>query len=88
MLYMRKLANLILEQIYLKYSDDLGNGRVQVGKTKHNIIALHPNSREKYKRDYYQINLIIDFLKFIWDKCSDVIHLQDKNFSVGKRTFL
>ena len=23
MLYMRKLANLILEQIYLKYSDDL-----------------------------------------------------------------
>lgn len=87
MLYMRKLANLILEQIYLKYSDDLGNGRVQVGKTKHNIIALHPNSREKYKRDYYQINLIIDFLKFIWDKCSDVIHLQDKNFPLVKELF-
>ena len=87
MLYMRKLANLILEQIYLKYSDDLGKGRVQVGKAKHNIIALHPNSMKKYKRDYYQINLVIDFLRFIWDKCSDAIHLKDKNFPLVKELF-
>jgi len=87
MLYMRKLANLILEQIYLKYSDDLEKGRVQVGKAKHNIIALHPNSMKKYKRDYYQINLVIDFLRFIWDKCSDAIHLKDKNFPLVKELF-
>ena len=87
MLYMKKLANLILEQIYLKYSDDLGKGRVQVGKNKHNIIALHPNSMKKYKRDYYQINLVIDFLRFIWDKCSDAIHLKDKNFPLVKELF-
>ena len=42
---------------------------------------------KKYKRDYYQINLVIDFLRFIWDKCSDAIHLKDKNFPLVKELF-
>ena len=81
-LFMRKFANLILEQIYLKYAEDLGKGNIQVGKKDHNIIALLPKSKRKYRRDYEQINLIIDFLRFIWKKCSDIIHLQKNNFTL------
>ena len=87
MLYMRKLANLILEQIYLKYSKDLGKGKIPVGNNNHNIIALFQTSQKKYKRDYYQINLIIDFLRFIWDKCSNVIHLKEINFPLQVEIF-
>ena len=87
LLYIRKLANIILEQIYIKYSDDLGRGKIQVGKNKHNIFALLPTSQQKYRRDYYQINLTIDFLRFIWDKCSSIIHLQEKDFPLQIELF-
>ena len=78
---------LILEQIYLKYSEDLGKGKIPVGNNNHNIIALLQTSQMKYKRDYYQINLIIDFLRFIWDKCSNVIHLKEINFPLQVEIF-
>jgi hypothetical protein len=87
LLYIRKLANIILEQIYIKYSEDLGRGKIQVGKNKHNIFALLPTSQQKYRRDYYQINLTIDFLRFIWDKCSSIIHLQEKDFPLQIELF-
>ena len=87
LLYIRKLANIILEQIYIKYSDDLGRGKIQVGKNKNNIFALLPTSQQKYRRDYYQINLTIDFLRFIWDKCSSIIHLQEKDFPLQIELF-
>ena len=87
LLYIRKLANIILEQIYIKYSDDLGRGKIQVGKNKHNIFALLPTSQQKYRTDYYQINLTIDFLRFIWDKCSSIIHLQEKDFPLQIELF-
>lgn len=35
----------------------------------------------------HQLNLLIDFLRFILDKCSDVIHLNDKNFPFVKEIF-
>ena len=87
LLYIRKLANIILEQIYIKYSEDLGRGKIQVGKNKHNIFALLPTSQQKYRTDYYQINLTIDFLRFIWDKCSSIIHLQEKDFPLQIELF-
>lgn len=86
-LYIRKFANLLLEQIYKRFSNDLGKGKVQVGKEKHNIIALLPNTKRKLKNDYYQINLLIDFLRFIWDESSKEIHINDKNFPLQKEIF-
>lgn len=83
-LYIRKLANLLLEQIYKKYSNNLGRGRVQVGKNKHNIFAMYKGGKKEFQ---YQLNLLIDFLRFIWDKSSDIIHIKDKNFPLQKELF-
>ena len=83
MLYMRKSANISLKEIYKKYNQYLG--RAKIGK--YNIIAFF---KKNYLIDGYnvhQLNLLIDFLRFIWDKCSDVIHLNDKNFPFVKEIF-
>ena len=86
-LYIRKFANLLLEQIYKKYSKDLGKGKVQVGKNKHTIISLLPQKKGELKDRYYRINLLVDFLRFIWDESSKEIHIDDKNFPLQKEIF-
>ena len=82
-IYMRKFANLSLNEIYKKYKKYLGIGKIG----KYNIIAFY---EKKYNIDGFNIhhlNLLIDFLRFIWDTCSDIIHLNDKNFPLQKEIF-
>ena len=78
-LYMRKLANLLLEQLYKKYSNYLEKIKIQIGKkNKYTFIAVKDEVLSLNKIDRMQVNLIIDFLKFIWDKGSSIIHINDK----------
>ena len=86
-LYIRKFANLLLEQIYIKYSNDLGKWKIETRKKKYNIIALLPTKKNELKEAYYQINLLIDFLRFIWDESSKAIHINDENFPLQKEVF-
>ena len=39
-LYMRKLSNLLLEQIYRRYFDNLGKSKINYGKIRKNIIVV------------------------------------------------
>ena len=84
-LYMRKLANLILDQLYNKYRDYLEKFKVQVGNNnKYNFIAVKSDIKAVNDIDSIQINLIIDFLRYIWDKGSTIIHINDKNIKIQK----
>ena len=76
MLFMRKLANLLLVKIYNKYSNILGKGYID----KRTIIAISTNKKKLGGVDVDQINLVIDYLRFVWDKCSNIIHINDESF--------
>ena len=83
MLFMRKLANLLLVKIYNKYSNILGKGYID----KRTIIAISTNKKKLGGVDVDQINLVIDFLRFVWDKCSNIIHINDESFPLQKEIF-
>mgnify|MGYP003571341994 CR=1 FL=1 len=84
-LYMRKLANLLLEQLYKKYSNYLEKIKIQiVKKNKYTFIAVKDGVLSLNKIDRMQVNLIIDFLKFIWDKGSSIIHINYKRIKIQK----
>jgi len=83
MLFMRKLANLLLVKIYNKYSNILGKGYID----KRTIISISTNKKKLGGVDVDQINLVIDFLRFVWDKCSNIIHINDESFPLQKEIF-
>jgi hypothetical protein len=87
-LYMRKLANLLLQKIYKKYSHCLGKTFIEYGnkkeKKKVDVIAVLPNIKKLDTVESYNINLLIDFLRFVWKKCSTGIHINDENFPFQK----
>ena len=87
-LYMRKLANLLLQKIYKKYSHCLGKTYIEYGnkkeKKKVDVIAVLPNIKKLDTVESYNINLLIDFLRFVWKKCSTGIHINDENFPFQK----
>ena len=83
MLFMRKLANLLLVKIYNKYSNNLGKGYID----KRTIIAISTNKKKLGGVDVDQINLVIDYLRFVWDKCSNIIHINDESFPLQKEIF-
>ena len=86
-LYMRKLSNLLLEQIYRRYSDNLGKSKINYGKIRKNIIVVLKPIKSPKKFDSIQVNLLIEYLRFIWDKSSTIIHVNDKNFPYQKEIF-
>ena len=87
-LYMRKLTNLLLQKIYKKYSHFLGKTYIEYGnkkeKKKVDVIAVLPNIKKLDTVESYNINLLIDFLRFVWKKCSTGIHINDENFPFQK----
>ena len=86
-IYMRKLSNLLLEQIYKKYSANLAKVKVNYGKIRKTIIVVLDPIKYPKKFDSYQFNLLIEYLRFIWDKSSSIIHVNDKDFPYQKEIF-
>lgn len=86
-LYMRKLSNLLLEQIYRRYFNNLGKSKINYGKIRKNIIVVIKPIKSPKKFDSIQVNLLIEYLRFIWDKSSTIIHVNDKNFPYQKEIF-
>ena len=87
LIYMRKLSNLLLEQIYKKYSANLAKVKVNYGKIRKTIIVVLDPIKHPKKFDSYQVNLLIEYLRFIWDKSSSIIHVNDKDFPYQKEIF-
>ena len=83
-LFIRKLSNLLLDEIYRKYKDKLVKFKIQVGKNKKDIIVVKNNINEINTVDKSQVNQIIDFLRFIWDKSSSIIHINDMDYKFQK----
>jgi hypothetical protein len=83
-LFIRKLANLLLSEIYSNYSESL----IKVTISKKNIIVVKPDIKEINEIPLYQINFLIDFLRFIWEKCSSAIYKNDNNFPLQKKFFM
>ena len=86
-IYMRKLSNLLLEQIYKKYSANLAKVKVSYGKIRKTIIVVLDPIKHPKKFESYQVNLLIEYLRFIWDKSSSIIHVNDKDFPYQKEIF-
>ena len=86
-IYMRKLSNLLLEQIYKKYSANLAKVKVSYGKIRKTIIVVLVPIKHPKKIDSYQVNLLIEYFRFIWDKSSSIIHVNDKDFPYQKEIF-
>jgi len=86
-IYMRKLSNLLLEQIYKKYSANLAKVKVSYGKIRKIIIVVLVPIKHPKKIDSYQVNLLIEYFRFIWDKSSSIIHVNDKDFPYQKEIF-
>ena len=74
-LFIRKLANLLLSEIYSNYSESLIK------------VTISNDIKEISEIPWYQINLLIDFLRFIWEKCSSAIYINDDNFPLPKEIF-
>ena len=84
MLFMGKLANLLAFKIYNKYAKVLKKLKIQIGKDQKDIIVAKGNRKEFNNIDNTKVNLIIDFLRFIWNKTSSIIHLKKRNFPFQK----
>ena len=87
-LFFRKMANLILEDIINKYKDDLSktdeiflNEEKPNEKQKKFSIIVVSKSVNKIKGiEKNIINLLFDFLNYIKDICSSIIHISKENY--------
>ena len=80
-LFIRKLSNIFLDEIYERYGKFFQTFEFKYNKKRHKISACICEI-EGVGRD--NINLIVDFLKHIKIRASDIIHMQDKEIKFRK----
>ena len=87
-LFFRKMANLILEDIITQYKDKLSKTEnIFLNKEKPNekqkkfsiiVVSKEVNNIKGFDKNL--INLIFDFLNYIKDISSSIIHISEKNY--------
>lgn len=80
-LYIRKLANIFLNELYKRYSNSIEDMMIKINKKKHSFTRVIKDIKNINSE---QINLIIDFLKHIKMKSSSIIHIQDKDIKIQR----
>jgi len=80
-LYIRKLANIILNELYTKYNNHFKNIRISTNSNKH-VFTVCIKNIKGIDKDI--ITLIIDFLKYIKFRISQIIHIQDKDIKFNR----
>lgn len=80
-LYIRKLANIILNELYTKYNNHFKNVRISTNSNKH-VFTVCIKNIKGIDKDI--ITLIIDFLKYIKFRISQIIHIQDKDIKFNR----
>ena len=87
-LFFRKMSNLILEDIIKQYNDNLcktddiflNEEKPNEKQKKFSIIIVRKDVDNIKGIEKNLINLIIDFLMYIKDVCSSIIHISKKNY--------
>ena len=85
-LYIRKICNFILEGLINTYKDSLAKTKKIYGNQKHRFCIIVAKKDIK-KISKYQINLIIDFLRFTKQISSKIIHLRDTGLNIQIEIF-
>ena len=80
-LFIRKLSNIFLDEIYEQYGSYFKTFEFKYKKKKHKITACVCDINGVGFRN---INLIVDFLKHIKIRSSNIIHMQDKEIKFRK----
>ena len=76
-LFIRKLSNLLFEKIVKKYKNDLAKTKEFFGQEHQFGIIVAKNDINNISK--YKINILFDYLKFIKQFCSRIIHFRDFN---------
>ena len=80
-LYIRKLANILLAELFNKKKEYFQNRTITVNE-KVNTFTIFIKSIKKIDKDI--ITLIVDFLKHIRFRTSEIIHIQDEEIKFQK----
>ena len=81
MLYIRKLVSLLLDELYRRINKSLINKKIIV-KEKEHMFTICIKDIKNVEKDI--ITLIIDFLKHIRYRTSQIIHIQDEEIKFQK----
>ena len=81
MLYIRKLVSLLLDELYRRINKSLINKKIIV-KEKEHMFTICIKDIKNIDKDI--ITLIIDFLKHIRYRTSQIIHIQDEEIKFQK----
>ena len=74
-LFIRKLSNLLFQKIVEKYKNDLAKTEEIFGQEPHFGIIVAKNDINNISK--YQINILFDYLKYIKQFSSRIIHMRD-----------
>ena len=80
-LYIRKLANLLLDQLFNKKKEYFKNRKITVNEKDH-TFTICIKSIKGIDKDI--ITLIVDFLKYVRFRTSQIIHIQDEEIKFQK----
>ena len=80
-LFIRKLSNIFLDEIYEQHGSNFKTFEFKYNRKKHKIIACVCDINGVGFRN---INLVVDFLKHIKIRASNIIHMQDKEIKFRK----
>ena len=80
-LYIRKLANLLLDQLFNKKKEYFKNRTITVNEKDH-TFTICIKSIKGIDKDI--ITLIVDFLKYVRFRTSQIIHIQDEEIKFQK----
>ena len=76
-LFIRKLSNILFQKLVEKYKNDLAKTKKIFGQDPKFGIIVAQNNINNIKK--FEINILIDYLKFIKQFASRIIHLRDLN---------
>ena len=80
-LYIRKLANLLLDELFNKKKEYFQNRKIKVNEKEHTFTICIKNINGI---DKDIITLILDFLKYVRFRTSQIIHIQDEEIKFQK----
>ena len=80
-LFIRKLSNIFLDEIYEQHGSNFKTFEFKYNRKKHKITACVCDINGV---GFGNINLVVDFLKHIKVRASNIIHIQDKEIKFRK----
>ena len=86
-LFIRKICNYILDNIYIKYKDSLAFTEREFVNSENSVFNAIVAKDDIAGINKYKINLLLDFLIETKRKCSRIIHINEDDVPVIKEIF-